>query len=181
MARERRARPESNPFWTYSLRLYRQPGVAQACIALQDRSGVDVNVLLFCLWMGASGQTLTAAAARLVAGLSQAWSGNVVTPLRETRRFLKPLELPNLRNAVAAVELAAERVEQDLLLTVAPRRVTAPARPPAAAARRAAANVARYAKHWRRRPRGADIADVLRILTAAFPGSHLDELRAALR
>lgn len=181
MARGRRARTAANPFWAYSLRLYRRPGVAPACIALQDRSGVDVNVLLFCLWMGASGQTLTPAAARLAAALSRVWTANVVAPLRQTRRFLKPLELPKFRQAVANVELAAERLEQDLLLNVAPRIVAAPAHPPRAAARRAATNLARYADHWRRRPNAADIADLLRIFTTAFPDADPGELRERFR
>ena len=34
----------------FSLRFYRQPEVADACIALQEEAGVDVNLLLFLLW-----------------------------------------------------------------------------------------------------------------------------------
>src|ERR1700680_2972326 len=44
-----------SPFWRFSLRFYRQPGVADACIALQDARGVDVNILLFFLWLGSPG------------------------------------------------------------------------------------------------------------------------------
>lgn len=180
MARASRRRASANPLWAYSLRLYRRPGVAPACIALQDRSGVDVNVLLFCLWAGANGRRLTPAAMRLAAGLSRVWTANVVVPLRETRRFLKPLALPNFRGAVARVELAAERVEQDLLLRLAPRAVRGPGRRPAAP-RLAAANLRAYARHWRRAARRNDIAALLLILAAAFPGSDPRELRDALR
>lgn len=179
MARASRRRASANPLWAYSLRLYRRPGVAPACIALQDRSGVDVNVLLFCLWAGANGRRLTPAAMRLAAGLSRVWTANVVAPLRETRRFLKPLALPNFRGAVARVELAAERVEQDLLLRLAPRAVRRPGGP--IAPRLAAANLRAYARHWRLPPGRADIAELLLILAAAFPGSDPRELREALR
>ena len=157
---------KSNPLWTYSLRLYRRPGVAPACIALQDRLGVDVNLLFFCLWMAASGRHLTPATLRVAAGLARVWTTNVVGPLRGTRRFLKPLELPKLRRAVMQVELAAERAEQDLLYRLAPR---APARPPRDAAGLAAANLASYAAYWRKPPRAADRRELLRILRAAFP------------
>jgi len=160
-------RPAANPLWNYSLRLYRRPGVAPACIALQDRLGVDVNLLFFCLWMGRSGRVLTPTTLRLAAGLARTWTVSVVGPLRGTRRFLKPLELPKLRRAVMQVELAAERTEQDLLYRLAPR---APARPPRDAAGLAAANLARYATYWRARPRPADRRALQQILNAAFPG-----------
>jgi len=35
-------------FWAFSLALYGKPGVAPALLGLQDRLGVDVNLLLFC-------------------------------------------------------------------------------------------------------------------------------------
>ncbi len=156
----------ANPLWTYSLRLYKRPGVAPACIALQDRLGVDVNLLFFCLWMAASGRRLTPATLRLAAGFARVWTTNVVGPLRGTRRFLKPLDLPKLRGAVAQVELAAERAEQDLLVRLAPRPA---GRHQGDGAQQAMENLARYAGYWRKRPRPADRRDVLRILRAAFP------------
>ncbi|MBV8535938.1 MAG: TIGR02444 family protein [Alphaproteobacteria bacterium] len=157
---------KNNPLWTYSLRLYRRPGVAPACIALQDRLGVDVNVLFFCLWMAASGRPLMPATLRLAAGLARVWTTNVVGPLRGTRRFLKPLDLPKLRGAVAQVELAAERVEQDLLVRLAPRAVRRRKRD---GAQRAMENVASYSAYWRKSPRAADRRDLLAIVRAAFP------------
>ena len=30
--------------------LYAQPGVADACLKLQDEFGLDVNLVLFCIW-----------------------------------------------------------------------------------------------------------------------------------
>ena len=43
-----------HPFWDYSLDVYMQDKVGAACIDLQERYQLDVNVLLFCLWFGAS-------------------------------------------------------------------------------------------------------------------------------
>ena len=162
----RAARSTANPLWTYSLRLYRRPGVAPACIALQDRLGVDVNLLFFCLWMAHSGRTLTPAALRLAAGLARVWTTNVVGPLRGTRRFLKPLDLPKLRGAVAQVELAAERAEQDLLVRLAPRPSKRRSRD---GAERAVTNIARYAAYWRKAPGAADRRALLHVVRAAFP------------
>ena len=164
----RAPRRPANPFWTYSLRLYRKPGVAPACIALQDRLGIDVNSLLFCLFAGDRGIRLSAATTKLISGLSALWSANVVIPLRGARRFLKPLGLPGLRGEVARVELAAERVEQDLLVRLLPAR-RRPARRPAGRAEPAAANLAGYFQAVGVALAPADVRQVLTILAAAFP------------
>ena len=50
---------QGSPFWRFSLRLYRAPGVGDACIALQETSGVDVNLLLFLLWLICTSVVLT--------------------------------------------------------------------------------------------------------------------------
>jgi uncharacterized protein (TIGR02444 family) len=42
-----------NDFWRFSLRIYRAPGVADECIAVQERYGIDVNLMLFCAWLAA--------------------------------------------------------------------------------------------------------------------------------
>ena len=39
-----------SPLWAFSLQHYAKPGVKQACLALQDGAGLDVNVALACLW-----------------------------------------------------------------------------------------------------------------------------------
>jgi uncharacterized protein (TIGR02444 family) len=111
------------PHWAFSLAVYRQPGVAEACLALQDRLGVDVNVLLLTLFatrqVGAppSGATIAQADAFV-----RAWRAQVVAPLRGVRRRLKegPPPAPGsaaeaLRQRVKAVELYAEQIEQAAL------------------------------------------------------------------
>src|SRR4051794_40049185 len=72
-----KAREEGAAFWRFSLALYARPGVADALIALQDRAGLDVNVILFGLWIGARhgcelGAEGFAAAASAIAGLNGA-------------------------------------------------------------------------------------------------------------
>ena len=45
-----------HPFWDFSLIVYMTPGVGPACVALQEAHELDVNIVLFCLWAGASGR-----------------------------------------------------------------------------------------------------------------------------
>jgi uncharacterized protein (TIGR02444 family) len=110
-----------HPFWNFSLELYAGDGVAEACLDLQERRGCDVNVLLFCCWLGASGRpTLTADRLRTILKASDDWQASIVQPLRRVRRLLKdqpwsaalPETVDAVRRRVADAELAAEHAEQ---------------------------------------------------------------------
>lgn len=107
------------PFWAFSLETYARPGIAPQCLALQDRHGLDVNLVLFCCWLGAEGTSLSKAQMRHVLDLAEAWARPVIHPLRAVRRHLKPLAddavIAALRKEVARLELEAERLLQDKL------------------------------------------------------------------
>ncbi len=113
--------PGENPFWRYSLALYEREAVAAACLNLQGRLGLDVNMLLFCCWAGANGRRLSAAEILDLIEAVQAWRREVILPLRAARRWLKA-EAPAigpaaqaLRADIKASELAAEAVQQDIM------------------------------------------------------------------
>jgi len=117
---------QGSPFWRFSLRFYRQPKVADTCIALQEERGVDVNLLLFLLWQARRGRALTVAEAEGLERRIGAWRDMTVIPLRALRRALKsppPLvagataEL--FRTKVKAVELEAERLQQEAMYQLA--------------------------------------------------------------
>jgi uncharacterized protein (TIGR02444 family) len=139
-----------SPFWTFSLRYYAMTGVPAACLVLQDGSGVDVNVLLFSLFAAKSGRQIESADARRLIDALAEWKDAVVVPLRHARRALK--DAPGvidragaeaLRNRVKAVELEAERLEQEALFArFAVDGLGAAATPVSAAT----ANIAAYAK-----------------------------------
>ena len=114
-------------FWRFSLAFYTHPGVAEALIALQDRGGFDVNLMLFALWRGAVHRhCLDEAELREAEAAVALLHRDVVTPLRALRRRLKSSSEPDiqaLRRRVAALELAAERQAQSrLAATISPAR-----------------------------------------------------------
>lgn len=117
------AKFQDHPFWDYSLSLYRQPGVADACLYLQDRYGLDVNLLLFCLWFGASGRgPLQDDEIEDCVRRTGDWRARVIEPLRAIRRACReePLGVPEFllqvfRPSMQDIELAAEHVEQLVL------------------------------------------------------------------
>jgi uncharacterized protein (TIGR02444 family) len=147
-------------FWEFSLAVYAAPGVADECLALQDRHGLDVNVALFCCWHGWSGRGRLASAGLAAAEARVAdWTRDIVVPLRAVRRALKPLAAPEaatIRTAVKRLELDAEREEQRLLVAG-----VAGASPTADPLRDAAANLESYLG-----AHGAADADCRRLLGA---------------
>jgi uncharacterized protein (TIGR02444 family) len=112
-----------HPFWQFSLRIYAKPGVEQACLRLQDREGVDVNLLLLCCWAAASGRgALTKRTLRAAMSSVANWQTEVIAPLRAARRRLKqgfdrvPQErTAELRKRIGKMEIECEHSEQLLL------------------------------------------------------------------
>src|SRR5262249_55484180 len=112
-----------NDFWQFSLALYGQPGVARECLELQDKFGLNINLLLFCAWLGCRGIILTREHLEGVSRSIASWHDNVVHPLRGLRRQMK-LQHENmsaLRAQVQRIEIEAEQVEQAMLFDYAQR------------------------------------------------------------
>ena len=105
--------------WRFSLAFYQCPGVAEALTELQDRAGLDVNLVLFALWVGASGRgRLTAEALAAAARIASPIRSDLIEPLRALRSKLRsdPDEgVGRLREGIKSLELAAEKLVQDRL------------------------------------------------------------------
>ena len=117
------AEPATPDLWTWSLSVYGRPGVAEACLEVQDRHGADVNLVLWAAWTGAvQGHLLTLAEVEAARAAVTDWHREVVVPLRARRRRLKtgPAPAPDegteaLRRRIKTAELEAERIEQAAL------------------------------------------------------------------
>lgn len=110
-----------NDFWRFSLRIYRAPGVADECISVQERHGLDVNLMLFCAWLGAERRiALTQDELAACRAAVAEWHERTVKPLRAARQTMKGLAgVEPLRTQVKGLELEAERVEQSRLFDFA--------------------------------------------------------------
>jgi uncharacterized protein (TIGR02444 family) len=162
--------------------------VAEACLDLQERRGCDVNILLFCCWLGASGRpTLTADRLRTILKASEAWQAEIVQPLRRVRRILKdrpwpdalPETLDAVRRRVADAELAAEHAEQIKLASLH----TPPAdrdRPVEKRLRAAVGNLGVYAVCLAVVPDAQDRAAVAALMAATFPMLDASEIARAV-
>jgi len=141
----------ANAFWDFSLGVYAMPGVEAACLALQDESRLDVNMVLLAAWAAATGRPLDAAVAAQLRALSEPYQRTVMQPLREARRGLAAVALGAPLDALAAarrrrlkqVELDCERLEQ---LALAAALLAEPA-PAAAGAGQAPVIAERFRRH----------------------------------
>jgi uncharacterized protein (TIGR02444 family) len=115
-----------SPFWQFSIKFYAVPRVAEACIALQDHAKVDVNVLFYLLWNATQGRAFNAADVGEIERRIGPWREMAVVPIRNIRRALKsppeaiaPEAAESLRTRIKAVELEAERLQQEALYGLA--------------------------------------------------------------
>ncbi|MFO1188540.1 MAG: TIGR02444 family protein [Alphaproteobacteria bacterium] len=121
---------EAASFWDFSLDCYGRAGVAAACLDLQDRRGLDVNVLLFCCYAAAahgfamSVKEILAAESRVAM-----WQSQIIQPLRAARRAMPAAldgvsgsMIESIKARITDAERAAEEAEQACLAAVLAQR-----------------------------------------------------------
>ncbi|GAB4516579.1 MAG: hypothetical protein Tsb0010_00500 [Parvularculaceae bacterium] len=110
-------------FWKWSLDIYAREGVEAALMPLQDELGLDINVILWCVWCGASGRGAPPESAlRRAIEISKSWTDRVTSPLRAARRAAKTAppgadkgEADSMRLKIKEAELLSEKFVQKLL------------------------------------------------------------------
>ena len=145
------------PHWDYALRLYMMPGVSEACLELQDRHGVDVNVLLLALFHRHNGGEVSDALLERMDAAGAEIRRLAVLPLRHIRRSIKEhpeamARLGALRDKVKALEITAEREQQDCIAAVLRAETRQPAQSPEEVVR---AVIGHYSE---RAPKNADLS-----------------------
>ena len=175
-----------NPFWDYAIEVYRREGVGEACLVLQERHGIDVNVLLFCCWLGASGRGDLADGrmARLVKTGAR-WNDDVVRRLRAVRTALKggldtaPRDLSDaLRARIAATEIDSEHIEHFMLVADTADLVADDGVPMERRLGHGVANVGRYFACRGIEATAADTDSLCTVFAAAFPELGRDVVAA---
>jgi uncharacterized protein (TIGR02444 family) len=147
-----------NALWRFVLPFYGRAGVSPACLALQDRIGVDVNILLLAAYAQVErGIVLDHDDLALADAVVRGWRTEVIQPLRRVRNRMKagPSPAPSpatepLRNKIKAAELDGEQIALAALFAWLEQR-----RPRATSEKSASAAVARYFQ-----PQGAFPSDV---------------------
>lgn len=149
--------------WTWAVAAYDAPGVAEACLNLQDHNEQNVPLLLWGAWIAVTGRRPDEETIEAACDAARAYDSVIVAPLRAVRRTLRaPVpDIENdhreaLRQQVKTVELDAERRLMLELESLAPA--------PSGAPRRAIDGLAETARLWSRivpRPALTTLADRL--------------------
>jgi uncharacterized protein (TIGR02444 family) len=102
--------------WDFSCAFYARPSVAAYCLQLQDQYGIQVNVLLWCLWLEKRAVLLTEPMLSRAIATIDPWHKNYVLALRKIRRQIK-LEVERdqgalrpLKQTISEAELLAEKL-----------------------------------------------------------------------
>jgi uncharacterized protein (TIGR02444 family) len=116
--------------WAFALAIYARPGIAEACLILQNEAGVDVVMLLMVAFAAVRHRILlTREEIKALDEACRPWREQIVWPLRAIRSGLKtgPLPAPSteteqFRSKVKTLELAAEKAQNQLLAECLPLR-----------------------------------------------------------
>ena len=127
-------RTDRESFWNWSLRAYARRGAAPALLRLQDDLGLNVNLVLWCLWCAQVFRAPEEALVRKAIDVTGQWSAPIAAQLRSARIALKsppPLAdkaaAKSLRDAIKNAELDAEKIEQKMLQALAEKHLERPA------------------------------------------------------
>jgi uncharacterized protein (TIGR02444 family) len=152
--------------------------VSEVCLSLQNDQGADVNMLLYCCWVGAAVGAFDDELFSRASGYSARWAENVVIPLREARSWMKhtgctaeptPTEdCMQLREQVKSVEFAAEKMQQQVLESMVSVDATRDERPKQIV-EDVAANLKRYLESMDIQPAIEVRKKLSVIVCAAFP------------
>jgi len=105
---------DPDAFWNFSGQIYSQASVKECCLTLQNRHGVDINLLLLCRWVDQQQLMIAEAALQELMTLSESWQTGQLNPLRAARATLGRGSIPY--QAALKRELDAEKKEQRALI-----------------------------------------------------------------
>jgi uncharacterized protein (TIGR02444 family) len=166
------------------MNFYEQSSVQEACIELQSRYGVDMEILFFCLQVGASGGgKMTRGNLLQAMEAVSGWQEDIVRPLRMARNCLEssynnfPEEKTKaIQNNLTQAKLDAEKSEQLQLAMVIPFEQN-PHLPEEKRAEDAIANIFLYLTEFAKEKAGISFEsnDLISPLNAIFSASFPHE------
>lgn len=168
--------------WDWSTAVYARPGVDKLLLTLQDRHGLSVNMLLWCLWCGAQFEPTNDLILRKADDLSRRWTAAVTAPLRTARRALSapPMQTPNeevssLKAQIKQSELMSERLEQTALERLAIENLARAGNLDGAATRARKAIAAYVGLTGAARTPGFSVSLLEGLIGLSFPPSESDD------
>ncbi len=105
---------DPDEFWEFSGQLYERAGVKECCLTLQNRHGIDINLLLLCCWIDRQQLVIAQASLEGLIKLSDKWQTEQLSPLRAARAELD--RGSELYQSALRRELDTEKTEQRAMI-----------------------------------------------------------------
>jgi uncharacterized protein (TIGR02444 family) len=109
----------ADEFWLFSEDFYSREGVERACLSLQNRRGLDVNIALVCFWLAAKHVELVGPMFGEMDSAVSNWRDTIVRSLQQCRKQLPRFvgrmsdeHRNSVKRAIKTAELEAERASQ---------------------------------------------------------------------
>ncbi len=105
-------------FWNYSTQIWTLPNVESICLELQNEHDINVNLMLYCCWVGDKNLSLNDDDLQILLDTIQPWQ-TMIKPLRDSRKMMQQhlIAMPanmidqTLEN-ISEMELNAEHMAQ---------------------------------------------------------------------
>jgi len=78
----------NSEFWNYSTQAWTLPEVEAICLALQNDIDANINILLYCCWVGDKNRRLNDDDLQTLLDTIQPWQ-TIIKPLRESRKMIQ--------------------------------------------------------------------------------------------
>jgi len=177
-----------HPFWNFSIKIYAGKGVSQACINIQERHQMDVNLLLLSTWYGASGRGLLSSdQLTKVIEITSKWNKEIVCRLRSVRTQLRdgikdfPMkQTDEIRKAALSMEVECEHIEQLAVAQCLGDHALGPDKLTFGRIEESVDNIYCYFSLKKVYPTDDDLNDLSVILMSAYPSENENNVREVL-
>jgi len=78
----------TSEFWNYSTQIWTLPEVESICLDMQNHFDANVNILLYCCWVGDKKLTLSDDDLQMLLDTVQPWQ-TMIKPLRDSRKMMQ--------------------------------------------------------------------------------------------
>lgn len=78
----------TSEFWNYSTQIWTLPEVESICLEMQNNFDANVNILLYCCWVGDKKLTLSDDDLQMLLDTIQPWQ-TMIKPLRDSRKMMQ--------------------------------------------------------------------------------------------
>ena len=108
----------NSEFWNYSTQIWTLPGIEPVCLEFQNNYDANVNILLYCCWVGDKKLSINDDDVQVLLDTAQPWQ-TIIKPLRDSRKMMQqnlmamPSEMiEQTTSNICEMELNAEHMEQ---------------------------------------------------------------------